>query len=183
VSGIRSLGERYGIPTEFSSYLVVEPGMRRPADAAAMAPSPPASAEILRRVTSGLAAPARAGNEMRFEMARQAAAQREAKSIGELDVLAGAMADGAVRQVGTRRFLLVGSVWTDQRHSATQRTVKVKAFSPLYFDLLDRLDGLRETLALGDEVLVAGRTVSIQVGPTGLDRMSGGELADLVKAW
>ena len=24
---IRSLGERYGIPTEFSSYLVVEPGM------------------------------------------------------------------------------------------------------------------------------------------------------------
>ena len=27
---IRDLGERFGIPTEFSSYLVVEPGMNRP---------------------------------------------------------------------------------------------------------------------------------------------------------
>lgn len=181
---IRSLGERYGIPTEFSSYLVVEPGMTRVADAAALQPmaaSPVATAERRRADALGAAAPALAANEQRFELARQAAAQREAKTLGELDAMA--RIDPALRQVGARRFLLVGSVWTDQRHPAAQRTVKVKAFSPLYFDLLDRLDGLRETLVLGDEVLVAGKSVSIQVGPAGLERMSAGELADLVKAW
>jgi hypothetical protein len=42
---------------------------------------------------------------------------------------------------------------------------------------------LREALALGDEVLVSGQQVAIQVGATGLERMTAAELADLVKAW
>jgi len=59
----------------------------------------------------------------------------------------------------------------------------VKAFSPLYFELVDKLDGLKDALTLGDQVLVAGRLVAIQVGPSGRDRMTPQELTDLVKAW
>ncbi|HEX9563318.1 MAG TPA: VIT domain-containing protein [Gemmatimonadaceae bacterium] len=185
---IKSLGERYGIPTEFSSYLVLEPGMHVAADrAAAMAPVLPAAVGSVRARPDATVNPAvaggRSGNEARFEMARQAAAQREARSLSEVNDMATAAAAGALRQVGTRQFVQVGTVWTDQRHSLTQRTVQVKAFSPLYFELLSRLDGLRESLALGGEVLVAGKGVSVQVGPTGQERMSAGELANLVKAW
>lgn len=178
---IAALGERYGIPTEFSSYLVLEPGMRV-ADGAAAAPGLAAGTERRRPAAGAAMAPARSDNELRFEMARQAAAQREARSVSEVDAMAGA-AGGSLRQVGARQFVQVGSVWTDRRHPPAQRIVTVKAFSALYFTLLDRLPGLRDALALGDEVLVAGQRISIQVGTTGLERMTAAELAELEKAW
>ncbi|HEX6942103.1 MAG TPA: VIT domain-containing protein [Gemmatimonadaceae bacterium] len=190
---IRSLGERYGIPTEFSSYLVVEPGMNvasqvrgniggvvanrarvenlaNDAVATGAAVAPPAAAPI----------PTTA-NEARFELSRQAAAQRDAKSVSMLDSMA--VAQSGARQVGARQFIQQGKVWTDQRYVPTQRTVQVKAFSPLYFELLDRLDGLKDALTLGDEVIVSGRNLAIQVGASGLERMKPQELSDLVKAW
>jgi hypothetical protein len=114
-------------------------------------------------------------------MSRQAAAQRDAKSLVSVDSMASAQS--GARQVGTRQFIQQGKVWTDQRYVASQRVVQVKAFSPLYFELLDRLDGLKGALTLGDEVLVAGRSVAIQVGAAGLEKMKPQELSDLVKAW
>jgi hypothetical protein len=61
--------------------------------------------------------------------------------------------------------------------------VQVKAFSPLYFELLAKLDGLKEALTIGDEVIVAGKSVAIQVGPSGLERMTAQQLSDLTKVW
>jgi Ca-activated chloride channel family protein len=180
---IKSLGERYGIPTEFSSYLVVEPGMNvaqaNRADAVTRArlgaTIPPSAAPSA--VTTGVGA----ANEASFEMARRAATQRDAKSVAVLDSMS---ADAiGLRQVGARQFLLKGKVWTDQRYVPTQRLVQVKAFSPLYFELLDRLDGLKEALTLGDEVLVSGKGVAIQVGASGLERMTTQQVSDLVKVW
>jgi hypothetical protein len=91
-------------------------------------------------------------------------------------------ASGA-RQVGTRQFIQQGNVWTDQRYVPTQRTVQVRAFSPLYFELVNQLAGLKDALSLGDEVLVSGRSVAIQVGTSGLERMTALQVSDLVKAW
>lgn len=184
---IRSLGEKYGIPTEFSSYLVLEPGMQnlaaqRVASANRTRPGAPAPAvarDELQRAGAGQSA-----NEFRFEQARQAAAQREAKSLADVAKSSAEMGQAAsLRQVGARQFLQQGNVWTDQRYTPSQRTVQVKAFSPLYFELVSKLAELKEALALGEEVLVAGRTVAIQVGPAGLEKMSERELAELVKAW
>jgi hypothetical protein len=59
----------------------------------------------------------------------------------------------------------------------------VKAYSPLYFELATRLNGLNEVLALGDQLLVSGRSVAIQIGPDGAERMTERELLDLAKAW
>jgi Ca-activated chloride channel family protein len=172
---IKALGERYGIPTEFSSYLVVEPGMnvrlanRARADAAAgLGAAMPASA------------PAPSAREASFEMSRQAAAQRDAKSLAAIDSMS---ASTGMRQVGARQFVQQGKIWTDQRYVQTQRTVQVKAFSPLYFELLNQLNGLKEALTLGDEVVVSGKSVAIQVGASGLERMTPQQVSELVKAW
>ena len=81
---IRSLGERYGIPTEFSSYLVLEPGMQRDqrrvnAAAGAPAPTPRTSGNLAPAPSRPRAEGRRAtlpANEAQFELARQAAAQR-----------------------------------------------------------------------------------------------------------
>ncbi len=187
---IRSLGERYGIPTEFSSYLVVEPGMQLPNGRVGMtdvrrdrANNAPAPASVV--LTGAMdASAAGVGKEARFEQAKQAAAQRDVKSVNELDSLSKVGVQGQMRQIGARQFAQQGGAWVDQRYTQTQqRVVKVKAYSPLYFDLVAKLSGLSETLVLGDQIIVSGLTVSIQVGPDGAERMSERELADLVKAW
>ncbi len=189
---IRSLGERFGIPTEFSSYLVVEPGMPVGRDLVRLqdgAANPAAQRKDSPRGRIGGAmgaaaspqatAPATA-NEARFEAARASAAQREAKSVGEMDVLE----KRADRQrVGERLFALVNGVWTDTRHTPTLRTVQVKPFSPAYFELVQRLPDLGPVFALGDKVIVAGRGVAIELTATGAERMSAQDLAALVQSW
>lgn len=194
---LKSLGQEYGIPTELTSYLVLEPGTNvvtsHPAVVGA-GTAPPTPAPVVRdradvmRLRSVVvdaatqSAPAPAANEARFEQARQAAAQREAKSLADLDRIAGA-SQQSLRQAAGRQFAQQGKVWTDQRYVAGSRTVRVKAYSPLYFELLTRLPGLQEALALGEEVLVAGHAVAIQVGPEGMERMTPRELDELAKAW
>ena len=88
-----------------------------------------------------------------------------------------------MRQIGARQFVQQNGVWTDQRYTQSQRMVRVKAYSPLYFELIAKLPGLSEALVLGEQVLVAGRSIAIQVDSTGAERMTERELADVVRGW
>jgi len=179
---IKSLGERYGIPTEFSSYLVVEPGMTVATSGGAtggVRRDAPASvvlgAGVARRTRAAdssspmpAAAPAMASNEVRFEAARKSAAQREAKSLGEMDAME--PEGGATqRRVGSRRFVLANGVWTDAAYTSAMRTVTVKPFSSAYFALVQRMGELAAPFALGDRVVVAGRKVAVRLAPDGAE--------------
>jgi hypothetical protein len=207
-SEIRELGERYGIPTEFSSYLVLEPGVNmrvastaggpvtfdRAAAASPAASRPRADAPGSRRqdalnalgqvvVTGGAAAETE--RNVRFDDAKKSAAQREAKSVAEVDSIVAMTggADAAVRRVGERTFRQQSGVWTDVRYDSKLRTVRVKPYSEAYFDLVSRLDGLSAAFALGDRVVVAGRSIAIELAPDGMERVSARELATIGSAW
>ncbi len=194
---IRTLGERYGIPTEFTSYLVVEPGMQV---AGARDQSLSSRVDVMKRArTEGAAtgqaglfdkaqavapaaapAPSLAANERRFEDARAAAKQREARSTAELDE---AVAGTNARRVGERIFSLANGVWTDARYTTRLRTVTIKPYSAAYFELMKQLDQLAPLFALGDRVIIAGRAVNIELAPTGVERLSATELAAVVRDW
>ena len=120
--------------------------------------------------------------EERFEAAKAAAAQRELKSEAALDAVS-SRSDAGTKCVGTRVFVLREKTWTDARYVPGMRAVRVKAYSPLYFELVSRLDGLSEALVLGDRVLVAGRAVAVEIAPDGGERVDGSVVADLVKNW
>jgi Ca-activated chloride channel family protein len=199
---IKSLGEKFGIPTEFSSYLVVEPGMQVASGDRARrdGPVPPSPGNAAPGVRSNEQLGAARGQalqsvvamsgavsrkEQEFAAAKQAASQREAKSLADVDASAqiGADLQKNMRQVEQRTFQLVNGVWIDARQTPTMRTVQVKPFSPLYFELVQQLNGLGPVLALGERVIVAGRTVAIEFTPTGQERMSESEVRSLVAAW
>ena len=114
------------------------------------------------------ASPAMASNEVRFEAARKSAAQREAKSLGEMDAME---PEGGVtqRRVGSRRFVLANGVWTDAAYTSAMRTVTVKPFSSAYFALVQRMGELAAPFALGDRVVVAGRKVAVRLAPDGAE--------------
>jgi Ca-activated chloride channel family protein len=173
---IRMLGERYGIPTEFTSYLVVEPQMVRRMGASGagvrgVAASAPPAAEL---------------RDRKFEAAKAASAQRAANSIAALDqisVESGKEKDASTQRVESRTFALEDGVWTDARYRSGMATTKIKPFSRVYFDLMKELPDLRAVFALGDRVIVVGRAGAIQLAEDGVESMTGHTFSALTKSW
>jgi Ca-activated chloride channel homolog len=171
---IRELGERFGIPTEFSSYLVVEPGMnRRMGDASVQQLQGRVSG-----VTTGAAAPS-----IQFEAAKSAAAQRSATNLAAADSMAVSEGRADVRRAGDRTFTMRDGVWTDVRYKQSTTVVRVKAYSDAYFKLIEAIPDLKEPFSVGDRVIVAGKDVAIEVAPTGKEQLSDRELASIRDRW
>ena len=185
---IRQLGERFGIPTEFTSYLVQEPGIvagRNAPVGTALGGARPSAAPMARR-------------ERAFEDAKDASVLRSTVSIagmdsaraasaaasaGERDLQKAGNGSQAVRIIDSRTFALRDGVWTDlaYRPGATNvRTVRIKAFSKAYFDLIGALPELRAVFALGDRVVVKGRGVAILVGESGSEEA---DVRAIVRDW
>ncbi|HJR62753.1 MAG TPA: VIT domain-containing protein [Gemmatimonadaceae bacterium] len=176
---IRELGERYGIPTEFTSYLVQEPtavttgeAMQRHRRDTRPAPVPSA-------------APTDAG--ARFESAKRATEQRAAVSLEDADAAGGVAGAGAtgLRRAGNRVFTLRDGIWTDSRHRPGLRMVRVQAYSEAYFAVLDLLPELREAFAVGDRVVVVGprSTIAMEVAPDGQDELSERDMEAIRSGW
>jgi Ca-activated chloride channel family protein len=189
---IRELGERYGIPTEFTSYLVREPDMiaqqrnrrvgpgRMGGLAGGVAPAAPAAAP----------APTR---EQAFDAAKAAAAQRSAVTLQDVDAadraatsaMGGSGAERTAR-VGRRVFALRDGVWVDaaaEQQQSGARVVRVRAYSDAYFKLLDLVPELRPIFALGERVVVAGRAVTIELAPDGSETLGDRELRAVRDEW
>jgi Ca-activated chloride channel family protein len=152
---LRQLGERYGIPTELTSYLVTEHGTPSAANAPAM----------------------------QFQAAKVASEQRAATSLGDLDKDALLDKKTSVRLAGNRTFTLQDSVWAEARPLDGITVVKVQAFSPAYFALVQSLPELAPLFAVGEQVRVIGRHTAIEVAPDGLTRLDAAALAAVVKNW
>ena len=177
---IRDLGERFGIPTEFSSYLVVEPGMnqrRRIADQANIGLS-----QVV--VTgSGTTRAAAAAPAVQFEAAKSAAAQRSATSISAADSASGVRDDGNVRRAGNVTFVLREGVWTDVRYKNSGTLLRVKPFSDAYFRLLELQPDLREPFSVGERVIIAGRSMAIELTSSGEDQLTDRDITLLRDRW
>ena len=182
---IRELGERYGIPTEFSSYLVLEPGMnprRRLGNTPDGRPAPMQLDAVVTGASGGVST--MKDNEKSFEAARASAAQRSATTLSAADAASGITTSGEeLRRSGDRLFALRDSVWTDTRLTDSMRRVKVRAYSAAYFRLLELLPELREPLALGEKVIVAGRAIAVEISAEGAESLSDAELRDVQSKW
>ncbi len=168
---LRTLGTRYGIPTELTSYLVVEPGM---------------STGMPRRdlgtpiaAVGGVSAPASARV---FEMAKAAADQRAVRNMVQLDAAAPGNRERQQFVMG-RLFTLRDGTWQDWPTTLATRVVRVAAYSDAYFALLNRLPQLKDAFALGDHVAVQGRAVRLILDPAGETVLGAGTLDAIVRDW
>lgn len=187
---IRELGQRFGIPTELSSYLVLEPGMERFAESAVRRESVTQTG----RIGSGrdlsasgnaappplAAAPPTATGAQAFESARMAATQRSATSMSASD----ASLPSNVQNVAGTTFALRNGVWTDVRPPAADaRVIRVQPFSELYFALMREIPEMREILALGERVVVHGRRVTIELHADGASRADAATVSAIGRDW
>jgi hypothetical protein len=75
-----------------------------------------------------------------------------------------------------------GGRWIDARMKEGLQVYKVKAYSTTYFTLLERIAELREAFAVGDRVLVAGRSAAIEVVQDAPE-LSEREIQSIVRNW
>jgi Ca-activated chloride channel family protein len=181
VAQVRELGLRYGILTEYTSYLVLEPemvaangGVRRlEQDQMRDAPSPAAQT-----------------GRQAFERARTSAKLADSKSLAATeaaaeDQLATLAPDPAspqsTRRAGGRLFVQRGQVWTDVGHTDRITITEVAPYTRAYFDLVRQLPEVAQYLSVGEEILIAGRRESIRIAPSGVAVWKPGQLPLLVR--
>lgn len=193
---IRELGEKYSIPTEFSSYLVLEPGMspivnqsslsgRVAGVAGGSASGVVTGATGTRQDTNASAAAPPPTVTQSFEAARASAMQRSATSLATTEEadFSGKGANASVRRAGARTFALRDGVWKDVRLTTAMRVTKVKPYSALYFKLLELLPDVSAAFAIGDRVIVAGREIAIEVASSGSESISDSDLKLIQARW
>jgi hypothetical protein len=177
---LRTLGTRYGIPTELTSYLVVEPNS--PVNMLVAQPSRRDAQAV-----GGIAGAAAPAPMQAFEAAKAASAQRAVRNTAQLDDAA-RDARSFQRFALGRMFTFRDSVWQDgppagPAPAALPRTVRVRAFSDAYFAILARVPALQEAFALGERVSVHGRNVLIVLDPAGETSVSSSVLDMIVRDW
>ncbi len=171
---IRELGEKYSIPTEFTSYLVLEPGMQV---------QTMGRGAVMNGVVTGVtAAPPAVASKRAFESARAAAEQRAVTNLAAADAADLAKSDN-LKRVGARTFALRGETWVDTRVTDSLRVTKVRAFSDAYFELMDAIPELREAFALGNRVRIAGKSIVIEIGDDGITTIDGSALDQMKERW
>jgi Ca-activated chloride channel family protein len=182
VSQVRDLGLRFGILTEYTSYLVQEPSEVVALNGVPM----PARAEDAGGALNSAAQTGRVA----FDRARASSKFSETKSLADADAIAetrltslspaGAAAPPN-RRAGGRIFVMRGQVWTDIGHTDRITVTEIEAYSRAYFDLVRQLPELAPYLPVGDQLLIAGKRASIRVASTGVHAWKPGQLADLVR--
>jgi Ca-activated chloride channel family protein len=175
VEEIRRTALRYGLLSEYTSYLVQEPediAVRRDARGRGQAMNTPAAAPV----QSG------AGAVVAAEQSRM---KREAKSAVDLEEMEDAFFArghiGQQRHVAGRLFAQQEGVWTDLMHADSVRTVAIAPYSEAYFALLGMAPELEPYFREFEEMLIAGERVSIRIADDGAETMSTRELERLVR--
>ena len=177
IEEIRQLGLRYGLLTEYTSFLVTEPGA-----------TPPPPQALMR---GGREDAQRMSGQVAFNRAEASAREAEVKSLASADEAANArlantpsapgVSTPATRRLSGRLFVNRGGVWTDLAYAPGGGTVDVAPFSPAYFALVRSLPELGAWLSAGDRMIIAGTRVSIRIDPKGITEWRGNQLAATVR--
>jgi Ca-activated chloride channel family protein len=181
IAELRETALRYGLLSEYTSYLVQEPGMLAMRDAPmALAAAPPP--------VSGQAAVARAEDARRSREVASVAQMNAAQAFAAERVAPdAAVADGELkatrgssRLIGGRTFTLRTGEWIDARHTDRHRKVEIAAYSDAYFAVIRALPEAGLVLRELDRVTIAGREISLRIGESGSKSLSEVELRRLV---
>ncbi len=181
---IRETALRYGLPSPYTSYLVLEPGMAVDQAVPSALPRPVAGAGL----RTADPAPATSG-EGAVRRARRAKALRDVASLSQLEKaeeevrgdLAGGGGDSMM--VAGRLFLLRDGVWRDAGIQEETELLTIQPFSRAYFDLLDRIPELRVFATTMDAFEVQGVELRVRIREGGEDTLSAKVLRTVRRAF
>ena len=172
VDEIVELGKKYGIMTEFTSFLI------------------DADLEMGREV-------ARREMELKFDAANRvkkgswavSQSQNTAQLRNQAQSVKNVMFDGEgnqvqlndVKYVAGKTFFYRNGTWIDTTYAKKQKLVQIQNFSKAYFQISNATTDLNQYLALGENVIVNYNGQAIQVSNAGQTKLSQRELDTIIK--
>jgi len=167
IDEVRDLGLRYGILTEYTSYLVQEPNV--------------AAAPVLMRDMAAVGYGAVKSAEAARQRREVTTVAGLARADAELAPAAAPTPAGvAAKVVAGRRFTKQGDTWSDGLRKDGARVVTIEPFSPAYFAALHALPELGSWWSALAQVEVSGRAVALRVAPGGVRSLTPAEIERLV---
>jgi Ca-activated chloride channel family protein len=189
VEEIRRTALRYGLPSEYTSYLVLEPEAVAMDAAATTGAPPPALARVGNAGSARAPTAPSAAGEGAVRAASAQGRMRDVRSEADLakversaaSDLLGGRADA--RTVGGRLFVLEDGVWTETGPVGAERprVVPVKLFSRAWFDLVAALPELAAPSRELGSCELRGERVTLRLGDEGRDTLSSSEIETLVE--
>lgn len=164
IEEIVRLSKRYGIITEYTSFLAEED-------------RPIASSEDIIATTRanidyaysfsdrGSWAVSQSQNIVGMKWAMQVPANIYLDESGKEKEITG------VNQIGSKAFYNKNDIWIDSEYSEEQDIIKVKVFSDAYFQLSQRFQDINKSLAQGQEVIIILNNNAIQIGNEGRENL------------
>jgi Ca-activated chloride channel homolog len=185
IDALRETALRYGILSEYTSYLVQEPMEGRPLAARDLNSPPPSAPMNQAGSVGGARAATGQGAVVAAEAVRK---QREAKTSSEVDAAASMdraeERDANTRTVAGRTFRNLNGMWTDAAYrSGSGDVVTIEPFSPAYFALLQAMPELEPYWKAFDRVVVNGRSTSIKLAVGGAKQLDATRMAAIVKGF
>ena len=184
---IRETALRYGLLSEYTSYLVLEPGMLASTDNRVQQPRDrgvgiPVMAQ---RASGAASAVGGAVGRRAVQAAEKSRTRREISLEADLNEMEDRVdfseSDESVKVSAGRMFVLRDSVWTDVAHRDSLPVVEIELYSSTYFELLRALPELERWFKAFDSVLVAGTKTSIKTVSSGAPAVEGRALERLVR--
>ncbi|HEV8381294.1 MAG TPA: VIT domain-containing protein, partial [Gemmatimonadales bacterium] len=155
MNALKQLALRYGILTEYTSYLVQEPtiALRREAENRLMQAPAPAPVD---QAGAGAVGRAAQDKSLAGAMRLETVVVTGTANSSELDEIRRARSGiNPTQRIGGRLFIMRDSTWTDLGHGDSLHVVSIAPYSEAYFAVLKALPDLREAAALEPGVLVA----------------------------
>lgn len=168
-----ALSKKYGILTEYTSFLV-DMDVNAPGGPQIKAFGKPElqtreaqdRIDSYRGQTSGMSGVTQAMNRHNSIYAPQAAS-------GYGNIIVNGQGEQVqltqMRNISQRSFVQNGSQWIDINYKPSQHIVRVKAFSPAYFQLANAHPRMAQYMSMSDNVTVAVQDEAIEIGSDGQD--------------
>jgi Ca-activated chloride channel family protein len=170
VEEVVNLSKRYGIITEYTSFLI-DADYTLATEVLAEQAGFVTRDRMKTEVGAGAVNQAQASKKMSYAVQAP---------LGYLDAEGKEQRVERVSQIGNRTFFDKNGLWVDSEYEGKVEPVKVKAFSEAYFKLLDRVPEVGMYMALGDEIIFLLNGKPIQISDQGKVDFTDSELNLLV---
>ncbi len=180
VTEVAYLSKKYGIITEYTSYLVEEPNMRLSA-----APAARFREQMLTETRTQEAADAVSGawgvnqSKNAGELARSAAPVSAKQTYRDRNDNIVNITN--VRSVQGRAFYLDAGTWNDSRYTENIRNIaNIKPYSEAQFAIIREIPELREYFAIGENMNIVLGDTALRVSPDGYETITADQLKALL---
>ncbi len=154
ISEIIRLSKRYGIITEYTSFLIREEDAFFAGEEEQIRYALSAG-ETIAEEKSGAGAVGQAQTAQRLK-GQSSGGQGGANAPGAyFDIGGKEVQVQTIKYLGERTFYLLDKYWTDSRYNKKdQKLIEVKAFSDAYFDLINAIKTIAKLVSIGDQLII-----------------------------